>query len=73
MASMNKINDALAVLRKLSPEEQELAADAILDYAARNNDLQLTDAQAADVRRRLRDADEETLTPSEVRGMILGS
>ncbi|MEI9929736.1 MAG: hypothetical protein WDM89_04005 [Rhizomicrobium sp.] len=70
---MNKINDALAVLRKLSSEEQELAADAILDYAARNSDLRLTDEQAQDVRRRLSDESEETLTPAEARRMILGS
>jgi TRAP-type C4-dicarboxylate transport system substrate-binding protein len=70
---MNKLNDALAVLRKLSPEEQELAAEAILDYAERNSDLRLTDEQAEDVRRRLRDEGEETLTPAEARRMILGS
>ena len=70
---MNKIDDAWAVLKKLSPHEQEVAAEAILDYAARDDGIHLSDEQVAEVRRRLSDTSEATLTPSELRARLTES
>ena len=52
---MNKIDDAWAVLKKLSPREH------------------LSDEQAAEVRRRLADTGEATITPSELRARLTES
>jgi len=70
---MNKIDDAWAVLKKLSPHEQEVAAEAILDYATRDSGIHLSDEQAAEVRRRLADAGEATITPSDLRARLMES
>jgi putative addiction module component (TIGR02574 family) len=67
---MNKLNDAWQALQKLPAEEQERVADAILDLAARPHGLQLTDEQVAEVKRRMLDTDEPTLTPEEVRARL---
>ena len=67
---MNKIDNAWAVLKKLSPREQECAADAILDYAAAADGPTLSDAQAREVERRLADPDAETITAAELRSRI---
>ena len=70
---MNKIDDAWAVLKKLPPQDQELAAEAILDYAAQAHDIQLSDAQAEEIRRRLQDVEEKTVSPAQARARLLGS
>jgi putative addiction module component (TIGR02574 family) len=67
---MNKIEDAWAVLKTLSPREQELAAEAILDYVAGANGLELSAQQAAEVERRLRDHAAKTVTPVELRSRL---
>jgi putative addiction module component (TIGR02574 family) len=67
---MNKIEDAWAVLKTLSPREQELAAEAILDYAAGASGLELSSEQAAEVERRLRDPDAKAVTSAEVRSRL---
>jgi putative addiction module component (TIGR02574 family) len=67
---MNKIEDAWAVLQKLSPREQELAAEAILDYAAGASGLELSSEQAAEVERRLRDPNAAAVTPAELRSRL---
>jgi hypothetical protein len=36
---MNKIDDAWEILRRLPPEKQEIAAEAILDFATESGDL----------------------------------
>ncbi|HET7335817.1 MAG TPA: hypothetical protein VFI93_11930 [Rhizomicrobium sp.] len=64
---MNKIDDAWAVLKKLSPREQEFAAEAILDYASRAPDLGLSEVQARDVQQRLKTSNPKTLTPAELK------
>ena len=69
---MNKIDDAWAVLKALPEAEQEIAAEAILDYAARES-IQLSEEQAAEVRRRLNDPDAAIITPDELRKRILKS
>ena len=63
---MNKIDDAWAVLKALSEAEQEIAAEAILDYAARES-IQLSEEQAVEVRRRLNDTDAASISPRELR------
>jgi putative addiction module component (TIGR02574 family) len=67
---MNKIEEAWAVLKTLSPREQELAAEAILDYAAGASGLQLSSEQAAEVERRLRDSDGKAVTAAELRSRL---
>jgi len=69
---MNKIDDAWAVLKALPEAEQEIAAEAILDYAARES-IQLSEEQAAEVRRRLNDTGAANITPDELRKRILKS
>jgi hypothetical protein len=70
---MNKIDDAWVALKKLSPREQEIAADAILDYAAQDTALHLSDEQEDEVRRRLEDTQAATVTPAELRRRLMGS
>jgi hypothetical protein len=67
---MNKIDTAWAALQMLSPREQEIAADAILDYAAAADGTELSAEQAREVARRLQDAGAATITPAELRSRI---
>lgn len=50
-----KLEQAWAELQKLPPEEQDIAAEAILDYAARATRPQLSDEHVQEVERRLTD------------------
>jgi putative addiction module component (TIGR02574 family) len=73
---MNKLNNAWQALKKLPPEQQERAADALLDFAAQaSSDLQLSDDQAAEVERRLGDKSASGMTLDEFRARVgkLGS
>ncbi len=67
---MNKIDNAWAVLKTLSPRDQEAAADAILDYASATDGPVLSDEQAREVARRLSDAGANTITAAELRSRI---
>ena len=49
------LDSAIAELAKLPPADQEVAARAILDFAARGGRGQLTDVQADEVRHRMAD------------------
>jgi putative addiction module component (TIGR02574 family) len=71
--AMNKIDDAWTILKGLPSDEQEIAAEAILDYAARRPDLGLSEAQAAEIRSRLNETDPKTITPAELRARIFES
>ena len=64
---MNKLEQAWEELKKLSQGEQETAAAAILDFAARDRDVELTDEQVVEVERRLADPNPTYLTLSQVR------
>ena len=68
---MNKIDEAWKALKELPPEEQERLADAILDYAWQTSDVQLTDEQVAEVRRRLEDKNAETIPLEELRARLI--
>ncbi len=67
---MNKIDDAWAILKGLPSDEQEIAAEAILDYAARRPDLALSKEQAAEIAARLNETDPRTIMPAELRARI---
>jgi hypothetical protein len=62
-----KVELAVAELMKLPHEEQEIAAEAILDFASAARGLELSDEQLAEVQRRLAEPDPKSLTISEVR------
>jgi hypothetical protein len=70
MLGMNKIDDAWEVLKRLSPREQEQAADAILDYASRSPALQLSDKQANEVKRRMSDDRDASIDVNELRACM---
>ena len=63
---MNKINDAWDVLKKLSVHEQEIVAEAILDFASQTK-LALSEKQAAEVERRRNEKNAKTIPPGELR------
>ena len=68
------LEQALRQLEKLPEGDQNAAADALLDYIKHKRDLQLTDAQVAEVRRRMADPDRMLVSHSEARKRIrLGS
>lgn len=67
---MNKIDNAWAALKSLSLREQEIAAEAILDYASVANAPELSDEQAREVERRLCDSEESTISPAELRSRL---
>ena len=65
-----KIEQAWAELMKLPDEEQEVAADAILDYTSGGRGIELSDEQVAEVERRLTDPNPKTLTITEFRARL---
>jgi|ThiBio_1000_plan_1041568.scaffolds.fasta_scaffold03371_6 putative addiction module component (TIGR02574 family) len=68
---MNKIDEAWAALRKLPLDQQERLANSILDMvAAGDHGLEISDAQAAELGRRLADPDPKYLSMSEVRARM---
>lgn len=60
-----KIEQAWTKLEKLPKADQDIAAEAILDYAAGNGMLRLSPDQVAEVERRLSDPDPRSLPLSE--------
>jgi hypothetical protein len=74
MNRMNKkVQEALAELEKLPENEQEVVAEAILDFAARGGRVELSEDQANEVRRRLADPNPKFLTLAEARARLLGA
>jgi hypothetical protein len=69
------LEQALREVERLSEAEQDAAAGALLDYVKHMRDVQLTDAQVAEVRRRVSDPNRELLSHAEARARIarLGS
>ena len=65
------IEDAVKVLRGLPDDVQATAARAIIDYGAgRDDDLQLSDEQVAEVERRMADPNRKFLSLTEVRSRL---
>lgn len=69
------LEQALRQLERLSDGEQDAAAGALLDYIQHRRDIQMTDEQVAEVRRRLADPDRRLVSHDEalVRISRLGS
>lgn len=65
-----RAEQAWAELMKLSDEEQEIAADAILDYASGARGISLSNEQVAEVERRLAEPNPEVLTITEFRARL---
>lgn len=69
------LEQALRQVEQLSPDEQDAAAGALLDYVKHLRDLRLTEDQLAEVRRRRVDPDRRLISHAEARERIdrLGS
>jgi hypothetical protein len=69
------LEHALRQIEQLPDGEQDAAAGALLDYVKHMHDLRLTDAQVAEVRRRMANPDRKLLSLAEARERIarLGS
>jgi len=66
-----KVKEAIAELEKLPADEQDQVAEAILDFAARDDRPELTEAQTEEVGRRLAEPVPKFLTLAEVRAHLL--
>ena len=76
MTSMTQLlEEALKQVAQLPPDDQDAAAGALLDYVKHMRSLRLTDAQIAEVQRRLNDPNRVLLSGAEARQRIerLGS
>jgi hypothetical protein len=69
------LEQALREIERLPADEQDAAAGALLDYVKHMRELRLTDAQVAEVRRRIADPDRRYVSHAEARARIdrLGS
>ena len=67
---ISKIKKAMAELEKLSPDDQDLAADALMDFAQRGRQPQLTADQVKDVEARLADPKPTFITLAEARARL---
>ncbi len=66
------LQKAFEQARMLPAEEQDAAGAALLDYLDSARSLQLTDAQVAEVRRRLDNPSPTLLTLDEVKARLRG-
>ena len=64
---MNKLDEAWSALKRLSKREQDVAAQAIFDFASDSAKLGLSNTQAATVRSRLREKNPKSLSPAALR------
>ena len=69
------LDEAIRQVALLPEGEQDAAAEALLDYVKHMREIQLTDEQIAEVRRRRADPNRKFLTLEEVRARLerLGS
>lgn len=69
------LEQALRHIEQLPGDEQDAAAGALLDYIKHRRDIQLTDQQVAEVRRRVADSDRVLVSADAARDRIsrLGS
>lgn len=75
MAMTKLLEQALRQIEQLPDSEQDAAAGALLDYVRHMREMRLTDAQVAEVRRRMADPDRRLVSHADARGRIarLGS
>lgn len=64
------LEQALREVEKLPASDQDAAAAALLDYLAHRDDLRITDAQLAELRRRRADPDRVLVPHAEARVRI---
>lgn len=69
-AMTKKLETAIKALSNLPNDEQEMAAQAIIDYASHDGGIHLTDEQVAEVNRRLKNPHRKHLTVAEVRNRL---
>ena len=69
------LEQVLRQIEQLPDGEQDAAAGALLDYMKHRRDIQLTDEQLAEVRRRLADPNRKLVSHDEARSRVsrLGS
>ena len=67
---MNKIEKAWAELMKLPDGEQDVAAEAILDYTSGAHRIELSNEQATEVEWRLGEGEPASLTIAEFRARL---
>lgn len=74
-AMTNLLEQALREVKQLAEADQNAAAGALLDYVKHMHDVRLTDAQVAEVRRRMADPDRVLVSHADARARIarLGS
>jgi hypothetical protein len=63
----SKVREAIEALRSLPDDQKETAARAILDYAAQDDEWQLTVEQVAEVQRRIANPDRRIFSVAEAR------
>lgn len=59
------LEEALQQVEQLSPDEQDAAAGALLDYVKHMRELRLTDEQVEEARRRIANPNRRLLTVEE--------
>ena len=64
------LKEAIDALTRLSEDEQERAARAILDFAAHDGDYRLSDDQVEEVERRMGQKHRTYLSPGQVRSRL---
>lgn len=67
---MSKLDDAWTALKRLPKREQDVAAQAIFDFASDSAQLGLSSAQTAQVRSRLREKNPKILSPTALRARL---
>jgi hypothetical protein len=61
------LEQALRQVQQLPADEQDAAAAALMDYLKHRDDLQLSDAQLAEVRRRRAEPDRKLVSHADAR------
>jgi len=64
------LEQALRQIELLPDSEQDAAAGVLLDYVKHMHDMRLTDAQVAEVRRRVADPDRRLVSHADARERI---
>ena len=67
---MNKLDEAWTALKRLPKREQDMAAQAIFDFASGSAKLGLSNAQVAIVRSRLREKTPKVLSSTTLRARL---
>lgn len=67
---MSKLDYAVTLLKAMPIEQQDIAADALLDFVADDRTLQLSPEQQAEVKRLLQDTDAPSMTLEEFNARV---